>query len=662
MGEHVKLTMDGREVLAEPGETILLAARRAGIEVPALCYMEGRRAHESCGVCMVRVEGRAGVVPACATRVENGMVVETDTEELAEVRRLALDLLLSDHVGDCMAPCQMACPAKIDIQLFLELIGEGRHADALDVIRQAVAFPGVLGRICPKPCETACRRGELDEPIAICAMKRFPADLERERGRRQPPPAPATGRRVAIVGGGIAGLTAAYYLLLQGHACTVFDARPEFGGVLRHRIPPFRLPAAVLDFEVEAVRALGAVFAPGRRLGDDLSFESLVSEYDAVLLATGAPREIRPDVPGADLAQSVTGLVEAGPGQRIAGRALVFGSGPGAAGVCRFLLRAGASAVTLMVDRPSAAAGLLGGGADEARAEGVEILTGVRVGRIERAPAGELLVAAASGALTMERLCDRVFFCPEFAPDPALAARLGLDAGPRGLVVDRRTLQTSRPGVFAAGAAVGAGNLAVVASASGSLAALSIGRYLAGQTVGEGRSINCRLPSLSEAERRRYFRDFATAPRATPDRLEPAAARATFDESDRGLSESAARAEAGRCFHCGCARRDDCLLREYAGRYGASPGAYAGARVEFDRETSHGDVVYEPAKCIKCGKCILIAREQGEHLGLTQIGRGFTVKVAVPFGESLAEGLKTAAERCAEVCPTGALVKRRAHR
>ncbi len=285
----IRLTIDGRSVEVGPGATVLDAARRLGVEIPTLCHADGVEPVGSCFLCVVRVEGRRGLVPSCVAPAEDGMVVTTGSEEVRAARRAALELLLSDHVGDCVAPCTTACPAGMDIPRMMRHIRAGEHAQALAAIRERIPFPGVLGRICAAYCERVCRRGDLDEPLAICALKRWPADVALEEGRVEVPPRkPSTGKSVAIVGAGPAGLSAAFYLLQDGHACTVYDANAEPGGLLRQGVPEDRLPRRVLDADIQPVRRLGAEFCMGRRLGEDLDLGELRREHDAVLIAVGA--------------------------------------------------------------------------------------------------------------------------------------------------------------------------------------------------------------------------------------------------------------------------------------------------------------------------------------------------------------------------------------
>ncbi len=271
------------------GSTVLDAARSLGIPIPTLCHRDGCQPGTSCMVCVVRVEGLRRLVPSCAFPVRDGLVVHSDEADVQAARRAAIELLMSEHVGDCEGPCTRACPAHMDIPSMLRHIATGRHTEALEVIKRDMALPAVLGRICPAPCEKACRRGRVDQPVAICLAKRFAADTGLAGGAPwRPPSVPPSGKTVAIVGAGPAGLAAAFYLQSSGHACTVFDEHAEAGGTLRRVVPETVLPRAVLDAEISAIRDLGVGFALGVRVGQAVTVAELRDRYQAVILAVGA--------------------------------------------------------------------------------------------------------------------------------------------------------------------------------------------------------------------------------------------------------------------------------------------------------------------------------------------------------------------------------------
>jgi len=231
----LKLTIDNREVEVPAGATILDAAERLGIEIPTLCHLKGRQPLTSCLVCLVKVGHAERLVPACATRAAAGMEVASETDEVRHARRTALELLLSDHLGDCLAPCWFACPAELDIPVMLRQIAAGDMRGAIATVKARLALPAVLGRICPAPCEKACRRAGLDGAVSICQLHGAVADVDlASAAPYRPACAAASGRRVAIAGGGPTGLAAAYYLARHGHAVTIFDERDRLGGRLLH--------------------------------------------------------------------------------------------------------------------------------------------------------------------------------------------------------------------------------------------------------------------------------------------------------------------------------------------------------------------------------------------------------------------------------------------
>ena len=284
----VKLTIDTKDISVPADYSLLEAAEELGISIPTLCYLNGYERFTSCMICVVYETNTGRLLPACSAIVSDGMRIETDNDLVREARKDALDFLLSEHVGDCEAPCRRACPAHMNIPLMIRQIEEGRLEEAIRTVKADIALPAVLGRICPAPCEKACHRIAFDDPVSVCMLKRYVADADlAQKAPFQPDRDTNSGKKVAVIGAGPAGLSAAYYLLRYGHACHVFDENPLPGGLLRYGVPDKDLPKTVLGAEIERIEAMGAEFLMERTLGKDLGWDELKDRYDAVVLAVG---------------------------------------------------------------------------------------------------------------------------------------------------------------------------------------------------------------------------------------------------------------------------------------------------------------------------------------------------------------------------------------
>lgn len=515
----MKITIDHIVVDVEAGITLMEAAARAGIKIPAMCHVEGIKNHPSCMICTVKDLDRNRLLTSCTSLAEEGMHIQTHSHELREFRKEALELLLSDHVGDCEAPCRRSCPAFMDIPQMNRLIAENRFQDALNIVRREIALPWILGYICPAPCERACRRATIDKPVSICLLKRITADDSTRLNSDLLVPSQATGKRVAVIGTGPAGLSAAFYLRRAGHYCELFDQHAEPGGMLRSHIPEEKLPRRVLDAEIGCIRRMGAVFSMNSRIDDRHFEERLLHDFDAIILATG----------------------------------------------------------------------------------GVE-----------------------------QRILDD----------------FGLMTDEHGIKVSRTTLETTHPGIFACGNLNVKRQMAVRSVAVGKNAAHSADHFLrTGKPHGDRKRFNSSFGSLMEEEFETFLLEASK-----DDRVEPLRG---FLE---GFTKEEAMREAARCMRCDCRKPETCKLRQYATEYQAHQKVFAGpSRNPVTKQWQHESVICEPEKCIKCGICVEITRAEGELTGLSYIGRGFDVRIGVPFSDSLKDALTRCATKIVTCCPTGAL-------
>ena len=654
----VNLTIDGRRVGVPPGTTVLEAAQWLGIRIPTMCHVPGIEPGTGCFLCAVQIEGRRTLSPACGMPVAEGMVVATGSEDVRTARKMALELLLSDHAGECVAPCAAECPAGLDIPGFVYGIATGDLNRAMEVIAERLALPGSLGRICPRLCERQCRRSDLDQGLAIGALHRYVADL-RLAGRRPAPP--STGKRVAIVGAGPAGLAAAYYLAKNGHHCTLFDAHALPGGMLRYGIPANRLPKDALDAEIDAIRLLGARFRMGERWGEDFTLAGLREQHDAVFVAVGAQRAQGLRCQGEEHALAGIEFLERvanGNPAPLGDDVVVVGGGNTAMDCARSAIRLGARNVRVLYRRGRQEMPCLMEEVEAAEAEGVQIELLVAPVRLERnvltcrrmtlgepdASGRRRPVELDGSDFTME--CSTVIAAIGQSVERSLAEQEGLEVTDWGIAADERTFATNLPGVFAGGDAVLGADLAVRAVAAGRMAAAAIHQFLSGEAVtGEPAMAGIAMRPIDDAERAAIFRGIERRMRS-------------FDKVESRLSDEDAVREARRCLTCGCRKADCCLVRTLATEYGVDVYRFAGARRRFSQDLSHPEVIYEPGKCICCDACVRIAAAADEEPGLAMIGRGFDVAVAVPFGQPLSIGLRRVARQCAEACPTGALALR----
>ncbi len=513
------ITIDNREVEVPRGATILDAAQKLGIDVPTLCFLKGCRPSTSCLVCTIKIRGRDQLVPSCATHAVDDMEIDSETEEVHQVRRAALELLLSDHVGDCMAPCWFACPAHMDIPRMLRQIARDELRDAIVTIKRDIALPAILGRVCPKPCEKGCRRGVADDPVTICELKRFVADVDLASDDPHKPECKrASGRRVAVVGAGPTGLAAAYHLLQEGHATTIFDHAEQPGGRLRYEMSEEELPRDVLDAEIGQILRLGPELCMNVPASEGAWLGDLQGEFDAVLIACGPVQK--------------------------------------------------------------------------KTAEG-----------------------------------------------------WGLTVGRRGIETSAATYETSTSGVFAAGRAVRGKCMVIRSVADGKEAAAAISQYVSGVPITPVKKpFSSRIGRVTAEEAATFLVGAQPGPRE-----EPSGGIAA------GYGLKQAVLQAGRCMHCDCRARGSCKLEKYAAIYDASASRYQSRRRPFEINAQHSTVIYEPGKCIRCELCVQIASEATDSLGLTFVGRGFDVKVGIPFDGSLEDALGEVAARCVRACPTAAL-------
>ncbi len=479
------------------------------------------------------------------------------------------------------SPCKAACPTHISVQGYVALIGQGKYAEALKLIKQENPFPSVCGRVCNHPCEAACKRAEVDEPIDIMHLKRFVADLDLKAETRYVPEVKAKkGKKVAVVGAGPGGLTAAYFLAAEGYDVTVFEALPVAGGWMWAGIPEYRLPRDVLGAEIQAIRELGVDIRLNTAVGTDVAFADLRRDYDAVFVAVGAQKGAKLDVPGEELEGVVHGVdylkrINLGEKVFLGNRVAVVGGGNVAMDAVRTALRTGSKDVVCLYRRGRAEMPAAPEEIEEALDEGVRmefLVAPVRVigenGKVRAIECVRMALGEpdASGRRRPVPVKGSEFQLEVDAVVPAIGQQCDLSflANGSGAVVNRWnqidadpvTFATSLPGVFAGGDAVTGPATVVKAVNAGKEAAVSIDRFLRGEDLAAGRARNWEENLADPGD----VSATPKAPRLHMPHLPPAERRTHFREVIQPMTEAQARAEAERCLSCGlCSECYQCV-------------------------------------------------------------------------------------------------------
>lgn len=515
------------------------------------------------------VDGRAVVGTTAPTLKDSGCKFCGACVEVCPTGALVDKTVRPWKKEEDIVPCRHACPANIDIPAYVRLIAEGKINEAFPVIRERVPFPGILGRVCIHPCEDACRRGEVNEPIAICALKRYASDHEEGPWERFLAVKSDTGKKVAVVGAGPAGLTAAFYLRKQGHVVTLFESRSKPGGMMRYGIPSYRLPEDILDKEIRDILELGIEFKPNRTLGQDFTLKTLKNDgFDAIFLGMGAQSSRRIEIEGSDLEDVLWGvdfLVSLAEGEdvRLKNRVIVIGGGNVAIDVSLSALRCGAKEVVMACLESR----------KEMPAYDWEIEGALEVGVRLMPSWGPHRLISENGRVNGVELirCVSVFdkdgnFSPTFddtkkkniggdqvilvigqAPDLSFINERSSISVDKGLIiVDQDSLETGMKGVYAGGDVAEMPGAIVHAIAAGRKAASSIDRALGG--IGEIDEVFSQRKHPSQSLGK--DEGFAAWSREEIPQLELEKRCQGFQEISLGYDSEQAIKEAKRCLRC----------------------------------------------------------------------------------------------------------------
>ena len=677
MERTIKVILNGKEVYGFPGQKILDLCADCGIEIPTLCYEPHLSVHGGCSVCLVDVKGAKALVRACANTITPGMVINTDTTKVRSARKLALELLLSDHVGDCRPPCTLTCPANGNVQAYINQAAQGKYRESLDTLHHHVTLPACIGRVCPAPCQEKCRRNFVDEePVSIREIKRFVADWAiAQNDLGVIPHVEENGKSVAVVGGGPAGLSAAYFLRLRGYRVTIFEREEKLGGMMRYGIPDYRLPQPVIQKEIDWLLAHGIEVRTNVGLGRDIELDELRDGFDSVLLAMGCWKSSPMKVTGEKLPGVVGGIdflytVNKGEPMAIGKRVAVVGGGNTAMDACRCAVRNGAEKVFIVYRRTR----------DEMPAEKIEIEEAMQEGV-------EFIFLAApvsvEGNEKVERLvCERMKLGEPDAsgrrsPVPTgetftldvdtIIAAIGQGIDFAGLpkdIHDGRKMKvddnygTPLAGVFVCGDQQTGPKIAIQAIGNGHWAADTIHAYLTTGVAKKSFSYDIVRTDLGPAD----FADRQKQPREHVREVEASARLAKpFEEYSEGLAEEQVLRDAKRCMECGCADVFECRLRKFATDYEVNPERVAGAHVK-KYEDANEYYVRNMDKCVLCGRCVRACDEIAGFHAIDFAKRGLESVLTTQFFKPVDASDCTFCGLCTQVCPVGALMEKRVER
>jgi len=691
---EINVILNGKPVKGNKDENILSLSKRNGFDIPTMCNDDRLEPFSSCYVCVVEIEGMKTLQPACSTIITEGMKIETKSNRVVKARKTALELLLSNHYADCVGPCKQTCPAGVDVQGYISLIDKGMYSEAIALIKETNPLPAICGRVCVRPCEVACRRNLLgeDNAVGIDYMKRFAADNDLNSPNKYIPKLkPSTGKKVAVIGAGPAGLSSAFFLQKEGHQVDIYEASPKAGGWLRYGIPEYRLPNDLLQKEVDNITELGAKIFYNQRLGDNISYNEIKLKYDAAILAIGCQGGTSIGCEGDD-AENVFSGIDFLKKMELSGKKYdfsnktiaVIGGGNTAMDCCRSSLRCGAKKVMVIYRRTEKEMPANPIEIHESKLEGVEYMFLTAPVKVNKDEQGKLKSIKcikmdlgepdASGRRRPIPVKNSEF---DVEVDFALAAigqktvadfltdiNKNSDNGELTITkwgdieAEPSTLQTKIKNIFAAGDGVTGAATLIQAIAQAKVASLSCHQFLTNQPILPekkeflSKKDNFKLQIIDD-----YLDKFTKQSREEMPTLEPKE-RNNFKEVELGYaSEKIVQKEAQRCLECGCVEYFTCDLKKFSSEYEANQKHYEGQFKEFEVDFRHPFIEIDNNKCILCSRCIRICREVVGANALGLINRGFDTYVVPSMHEKLQDTTCESCGLCISACPTGAITE-----
>ncbi len=674
--ELIKIKINSQKFSVQKGALLLEAIQSVGFYVPTLCYLKEKASPSNpCGLCIVKIKGE-GLVRSCEYTIEKEIEVETENEEIKAIRRRILENLVSNHYGDCKAPCHTPCPGGLNIQGYIGFISKGDFKSALALIKEKLPLPAVVGRVCPRFCEPVCRRALVDQPLAINNLKRFVADYGLEYGEL-PLELPSLGeKKVAVIGAGPAGLTCAYFLRLKGYRVTILDKEEEPGGLLRYGIPTFKLPREVARKEIDNILKLGIDFKGGKAWGKDFTLRDLLEDgFQAIFIAIGARKEKSFGFQGEELGESGFQFLyrfnkgevdlENYKNKRVA----ILGCSYTAIELARVLRRLGCE-VFVYYPRSKVEAPIPLREIGYAEREGVNFIFVTAPWELRKK--GEALeITLVRTTLTEKReikLLPETAFSESFelifkawgeVPSDSFKEwgdlERAIETSSEGVIkVNPQTLETNLKGVFAGGDFIHGSKTVIQAVASGRKAASSIAAFLEGLPL-EKTKITVKY-DFSRGKRAEEFDSnfldmFSQKERAQLQERDPKERILDFEEVLIGLTKEAAIEEAKRCLKCGCLGIHKCDFREILIKEDV-PVSKARKRMKYALQQKHPLIEVDLNKCIVCERCVRSCPYSAIFFKVINKGKP-TEHITFHFKENC-----VSCGHCVDTCPTGALTKK----
>ncbi len=666
----IKLKIDGEIIVANQNDTILNAAKQNNIMIPTLCHNKKISLNTSCLVCSVKDNKTGKIIPSCAMKVAEGMDIDASSNEIKKMRQTLLNLLLSEHEGDCEAPCTIACPAQASVEEYVQEGKKGNFEESLKIIKERIPLPMSIGRVCPRFCEQDCRRNIYDDAVAINDFKRLAADLHYENYLEELPR--LKGEKVAIVGAGPAGFATAYYLRLNGINSVIFEKMPKPGGMLRYGIPEYRLPKNILDTELKHFGKMGIEVICNTVIGKDILIDDLKEDYDAVVVSIGCWKASSMRTKGEELASEgiawLANIAENNWSGKNPKNTIVIGGGNTAMDCVRTAVRLGSDNVKCVYRRTE----------NEMPAEKIEI---------EEAKDEGVVFEFLTAPETLTKINDKlVLTCQKMKlgepdasgrrrPVPIENSSFDIEADTVIAAIGQKTLPFNNiplnkwgdidassddcnveENVFACGDCVTGAATVVEAVAGGRKTALAILDFFDNKKHQEPYLINVSRGYWQKMTKENVvtMEELPETGRTPLSLIDINERKTTFKEVAKTFTKDEIKEEGTRCIKCSCVSKQECKLKEHSETYKASTDAFIKNFDDSGYDNRHSDIIHDRNKCIKCGICVKICEEVINKGLLGRAGRGFPVLVTTPYGKKFPEFCSDCLE-CIKECPVGAL-------